>query len=288
VTAVAIREGSGCSPTVDKLVETHVSLVGHLVRELMNRLPAHVQRDDLVSAGMMALVLAARSFDPEVGVVFSRYAAIRIKGALTDELRSMDWASRGVRSKAREIDAVGNAVAAQLGRAPSRQEVALAMGVSTADLDGVDADVHRASVVSLQGLAAGDAEQMLPATSYGPESLLLQREEIGVLHDAITELPDRLRSVIEQYFFGEQKMADIAKNMGISESRVSQLRTEALAYLRDGMRDSDSLSHRPVGNAGQSRERYRAAVSARSGLAQRLSTTSAMGDVLAPRMARAV
>jgi RNA polymerase sigma factor for flagellar operon FliA len=233
VTAVAIRETNGTA--VDELIETHVSLVGHLVRDLASRLPAHIHRDDLVSAGTMALVLAARNFDPALGISFSRYAAIRIRGALTDELRAMDWASRGVRTRAREVDAVGHALAAQLGRAPSRREVAQALGVSLADIDGVGADVRRADVASLQGLSVGEADRLPPASGPGPEALAVKREELATLREAIGALPDRLRFVVEQYFFGERKLADIGKELGVSESRVSQLRTEALGHLRSGM-----------------------------------------------------
>lgn len=280
--AVATSVDDGSAPAVEELVRTHLALVGHLVRELMGKLPTHVNRDDLVSAGMMALVLAARGFDGSRRVPFARFAAIRIKGALTDELRSMDWASRGVRSKAREVEAVRNTVAAQLGRSPRRAEVAQAMGVSITELDGIAADVQRAGVLSLQGLTPDEAEVLVPAAGMGPERMLLKREELGYLHDAIAELPTRLRTVVEQYFFHERRMADIAAELGVTESRVSQLRSEALTYLRDGMRYGDEAAATPSA-AGRrrvsARESYCAAVTSRSGLAQRLSATSALGEV---------
>ncbi len=291
MTAVATCVADGSAPAVEELVSSHLPLVGYLVRELMGKLPSHVNRDDLVSAGMMALVLAARGFDDGRKVPFARFAAIRIKGALIDELRSMDWASRGVRSKAREVEAVRNTIAAQLGRSPQRAEVAQTMGVSITELDGIAADVQRAGVLSLQGLTADDAEVLVPAAGWGPEPMLLKREELGYLHDAIAELPSRLRTVVEQYFFHERKMADIAADLGVTESRVSQLRSEALAYLRDGMRYGDdgaaaaatavagSASPASARRRASARESYCAAVTARSGLAQRLSATSALGDV---------
>jgi DNA-directed RNA polymerase specialized sigma subunit len=99
-----VPEPAGLGDLTDsnELVRTHLPLVGHLVREMLVRLPAHVRRDELVSAGTLALVMSARAYDPERGVPFARFAAIRIRGALIDELRSMDWASRGVRSGARD------------------------------------------------------------------------------------------------------------------------------------------------------------------------------------------
>ncbi|HEV7206659.1 MAG TPA: FliA/WhiG family RNA polymerase sigma factor [Jatrophihabitans sp.] len=279
----------------DALVESHIPLVGHLVRELMNRLPSHVNRDDLVSAGMLALVLSARSFDPERGVPFARFAAFRIRGALTDQLRTMDWASRAVRGKAREVESVRNTMAARLGRTPDKSEIASAMGVTVEDLDHVDADVQRASVLSLQGLTTDDDAGLLPSANEGPEGLLVRREQIGYLRDAVAELPERLRTVVEQYFFAERKMADIAAELGVTESRVSQLRSEALAYLRDGMRghDSGELPARVEvpqqrKRATAAREAYTAAVASRSTLAHRLQATTALGETRVPVVLRAV
>lgn len=270
--------------TVDELVRTHLPLVGHLVRELINRLPAHVNRDDLVSAGMMALVLSAKSFDAARGVPFGRFAAIRIRGALTDELRTMDWASRAVRGKARELEATRNELAARLGRTPRREEVAHAMGVAVSDLDAVDSDVARASVLSLQGLTPDDGAELLPTGGDGPESLLLRREQIGYLHDAIAELPERLRTVVEEYFFQQRKMVDIAADLGVTESRVSQLRSEALVLLRAGMRSVDASTGLPADESPTPRKRasardaYCTAVAARSTLAGRLEATTLLGE----------
>src|SRR5439155_7218155 len=112
----------------EELIVGHLSLVGHLVRELLHRLPAHVNRDDLVSAGMAALVGAARSFDPTQGVPFPRYAGVRVRGALLDELRNLDWASRTVRSRARRLEKARQELTAMLRRDPTRAELADAIG----------------------------------------------------------------------------------------------------------------------------------------------------------------
>jgi RNA polymerase sigma factor for flagellar operon FliA len=281
--------------SVDDLVRNHLPLVGHLVRELMNRLPSHVNRDDLVSAGMMALVLAAKSFDAARGVPFGRFAAIRIRGALTDELRTMDWASRAVRGKARELESVRNEMAARLGRTPSRDEIAQTMGVTVSDLDAVDSDVARASVLSIQGLTTDQGAELLPSTGEGPEGLLLRREQIGYLRDAVAELPERLRTVVEQYFFGQRRMVDIAADLGVTESRVSQLRSEALAMLRVGLHGIEAgQPAAPAVETGSrkrnvARDAYAAAVASRSTLAGRLEATTALGEVrnaMAEPMAR--
>lgn len=281
---VARAESAPDTPDADELARTHMPLVGYLVRELANRLPAHINRDELVSAGMMALVVSARSYDAARGVPFSRFAAIRIRGALTDELRSMDWASRGVRGRARELHAVRSDLTATLGRTPSRDEVASAMGVAVTDVDAVDADVQRASVLSLHALTPDAAEEMLPTANEGPEGLLLKREQLGYLRDAVEELPERLRLVVRQYFFEQKTMIHIAAQLGVTESRVSQLRTEALALLRDGLHSTDADGRpavEPV-TAGRrraaAREAYCAAVAARSTLRGRLQATTPLGE----------
>jgi RNA polymerase sigma factor for flagellar operon FliA len=269
--------------SVDDLVRSHMPLVGHLVRDLLGRIPSHVSRDDLLSAGMLALVTSAQNFDPDRGIPFARFAAIRIRGGLTDELRAMDWASRAVRGKARDVDAATVELANSTGRTPSRDEVASAMGVTVAELDAVAADVHRASMLSLQALAPDDGADHLVSSGDGPEGLLVRREQMGYLRDAVAELPERLRIVVTGYFFEQRKMLDIAEELGVTESRVSQLRSEALALLRDGMRSVDdgprADAHEARGRAGV-RQAYCAAVAARSTLASRLAATTLLGETL--------
>jgi RNA polymerase sigma factor for flagellar operon FliA len=278
-----------------------------LVRELAGRLPAHVNRDDLTSAGMMALVTSAQGFDASRGVPFSRFATIRIRGALTDELRSMDWASRGVRSRAREVESVTGQLTAALGRTPRREEVAQTLGVAVAELDALEADVHRAATLSVEGLADAAGGDLVPSNDEGPEGLLVRREQIGLLHDAIAELPERLRVVIEEYFYGNRRMSDIAAELGVTESRISQLRTEALTLLRDGLVGQDTAAHTAAGmvpaipvvqrrraadGRGTSpadkpsrrevaRRAYVAAIASRSTLATRLAATTALGETRA-------
>jgi RNA polymerase sigma factor for flagellar operon FliA len=277
------RMGRLPSSEVHSLVEGNIALVGHIVRELMTRLPAHVSRDDLVSAGMTALVVSAQGFDASRGVPFARFAAIRIRGALVDELRSMDWASRSVRGRAREVDAIRNQLAATLRRSPRRDEVANALGVTVVELDNIDADVQRASVLSLQGFAPEKGAAMLPDSQRGPEQLLLDRDQLGYLHDAIAELPDRLKHVVRSYFFEQRQMSDIAAELGVTESRISQLRAEALKLLRHGLASAQLEAQPPpeqTGRAGARIASYAAAVAARGTLASRLQMSTAMGEMV--------
>src|SRR5689334_11939711 len=140
---------------VEDLVRAHLPLVGHLVRELASRLPAHVNREDLVSAGMAALAAAAKGYDPERGTPFGSFATVRIRGALLDELRGLDWASRSVRSRARKVENAQQQLTSTLGRTPTNQELAETLGVAVDEIKSVDDDVHRATVLSLQGFTAG-------------------------------------------------------------------------------------------------------------------------------------
>ncbi len=284
----ASRANTPTETEIDELVRTHLPLVGHAVRELLTRVPSHVNRDDLISAGMLALVLSAKSFDAARGVPFGRFAVIRIKGALTDELRGMDWASRAVRGKAREADTVRTGLTSTLRRTPTRGEVAEAMGVSPRDLDNIDSDVQRASVASLSALTPDAGAEVVATTMAGPEALLVHREQIGYLRDAIDELPPRLRDVVVAYFFEQRKMADIAAELGVTESRVSQLRSEALAMLRDGLRATDdSFAPTPIvaGRRNATRQAYARAIQTRSSLSERLQATTVLGEPLPLRTA---
>jgi RNA polymerase sigma factor FliA len=280
-----IATSDAARQTEEQMVQANMPLVGHLVREMMNRLPGHVNRDDLVSAGMTALVLSARSYQDERGVPFARFAAIRIRGALLDELRSMDWASRSVRGRAREVDNVRTELTSKLGRSPRPDELAAAMGVSPAELDSIDADVQRASVLSLQGFAPETGAALLPDDSRGPEQLLLDREQIGLLHDAIAELPERLAFVVRAYFFEQRQMADIATELGVTESRISQLRAEALKILRHGLSSTEAGEAAAQAEASSrsaaKMATYAAAVANRSTLSARLRMSSPLGETIA-------
>jgi RNA polymerase sigma factor for flagellar operon FliA len=230
---------TGATTTGDRrredIVQSHMPLVGHLVREMLARVPAHVNRDDLLSAGYAALVGAARGFDVDRGVPFARFAAARVRGALLDELRGLDWASRSVRQRARRTDGARQELTAELGRTPTVAEVARRLGCTAEDIASADEDVHRAVVFSLQGFATAAADDMVTEPGAGPEELLIRRERLGYLRHAIEALPERLRVVVKDYFFDERPMAQIAVDLGVTESRVSQLRAEALSLLRDGL-----------------------------------------------------
>jgi RNA polymerase sigma factor for flagellar operon FliA len=252
----------------DELITTHMPLVGHIVRETMGRVPSHVSRDDLTSAGLTALVLAARAYDEERGVPFDRYAAQRIRGALLDELRSVDWASRSVRRRARDLAETRSRLANLLGRTPTAAEVANAAGMSEEEVAANDEDVSRAQVLSLQGTSATPIEELIATRAPSPEELVEHTERLTYLREAIEELPERLRVVVQDYFFSERPMADIAADLGVTDSRISQMRAEALTLLRDALNHAlEPALVKPTGKTGgvaqRRRESYFAAVAAR-------------------------
>jgi len=261
----------------DELVRDNLPLVGYLVAEVAAKLPGHVSRDDLTSAGMMALAQAARGFDAERGVPFARFATVRIRGAIIDELRSHDWASRSVRIKARQRAAAEEELAATLGRHPTQTELAAHLGISSDELASVEEDVHRSVVLSLQGFSdAGTLEGMLPHQDPGPEQVLLNRERTSYLVDAVAALPERLRVVVEGYFFNERPMAEIAAELGVTESRISQMRAEALALLKDGMTamlapEELPSESRPDGCVARRKAAYYATIAASSDFRARIS-----------------
>ena len=252
-----------------------MAVVHHEVRSISIRLPGHVHTDDLISAGMSALFGAATSFDPEFGVPFARFAARRIRGALLDELRSADWATRSLRARVRTRNTAYESLAAHLGRTPNPDELALEMGVSRDELARIEADLHQSVILRFDHLATDSgADAILPSTTETPEAVIVERERQAYLHDAVRSLPERLQKVVFGCFFDDRPMRELAEELGVTESRISQLRAEALKMLRDGMNSQlapDLLPENGTGVAAGRREAFYATIAARSSYRARLS-----------------
>ncbi|WP_062305314.1 sigma-70 family RNA polymerase sigma factor [Demequina subtropica] len=249
------------------LVEEHLALVGYNVNEVMARVPAHVSRADLTSAGSIALVRAARSFDESKGVPFARYASMRIRGALIDELRSMDWVSRGARQRARQVTEVAERLAATLGREPSRAEIASALGVSLAEVQAAHAD-NDARVLSIEAFDGAIADVVVDSSS-GPLDAVVGAERVEYLRAGVECLPEKLRYVIEQLFMHDRPVVELAEELGVTRSRISQLRTEALSLLKDGLEANLDRDEVPAvdpneGVAERRRQAYFASIAART------------------------
>jgi RNA polymerase sigma factor FliA len=276
-TANVTTTAAATERTPDELVRDHLPLVHHVVADVMGRVPRHIPRDELTSAALFGLVQASRAFDPTRGVSFERYARRRMQGALLDDLRSRDWASRGVRSQARRIRNVTDELAVTLGRIPSAAEAGAVAGLSAAEVGRLNDDVHRATVLNYDSVFRDSEDcDALSAPGADPGDVILRRERKAYLVDAVAALPQRLRTVIVGCFFEERAMLDLAQELGVTESRVSQMKGEALALLREGMGaqlESDTVDPGVVetGRVARRKAAYFAAVASGSSYRDRLA-----------------
>lgn len=234
---------------------------------------------------MVALADCAGRYRQDRGVTFTQYAGPRIRGAMLDKLRTADWATRGVRFGQRTLNDAAGAFATRNGRTATNAELADAVGVAVEDLHRLRHSIDQALSLSLESVTSAGFDPR--STSASPEETIVRRERIGMVRDAVAELPERLRDVIVRFFYGDERMADIGLSLGVSESRVSQMCHEALRMLRIGIDRQDTGIRAPTPSAQRRKSRkeqqidtYVAAIAARSSLAQRLSLTSTLGDAI--------
>jgi RNA polymerase sigma factor for flagellar operon FliA len=203
--------------------------VGYLVSEVCAA-ASHLSRDDLASAGAIALITSADSFNPDLGVPFGAFARKRILGAFADDMRSNDWATRGARRRIKETVAIQDSLTAVLGRKPTLDEMASALGV---DRDTVAAGLSDAArtVTTLDG----PTTEYLAADIPLPEESLLVAERLTYLRAAVAALPASMRFIVEQIYFEDRAVKDVAAELGITHSAVSQQRAEAVRLMRDGL-----------------------------------------------------
>jgi len=222
-------------------IEEHLPLVRHIVFQVAVHFPRHVDREELARAGALGLVEAAHRFDEARGVPFNRFAAQRIRGAILDAVRAADWAPRSVRTVARNIDQAGNRLTSDLGRAPTHGELADAVHVSPEELVRLQAKINRSMVLALDhpvGESGEDVVTLGDTVSHDepePGETLEQRELHAYLRDAVGHLPERHRTVVVGYFLEARTSLELAEQLGVTESRISQMRSEALAMLKDGI-----------------------------------------------------
>lgn len=219
------------------LVTETLDLVGHIVSEVSARYPRHVDRTELWNAGALGLVEASRRYDPDSGIPFARYAAIRIRGAIIDSTRTRDWASRSVRRRLREIQQAHAGLEEQNGRAPSNVELAEFLEISEAELVRRQAQATTSTLLHLDQPAEGEEASLADRVEEErsdvlPDQALEQRELRGTLVDAVRNLPPVQAEVVSRYYLEGDLLQDIADDMGLTEARVSQIRSEALAAMR--------------------------------------------------------
>jgi RNA polymerase sigma factor for flagellar operon FliA len=236
----------------EELILNFSPLVKYVAGRLSAGLPSSVDNGDLISYGIFGLIDAIEKFEPERGIKFETYAIARIKGAILDELRALDWVPRSVRAKAREIERAYIALEHKLRRVPSDEEVAEEMGVDYEDLQAIYTKLSYSSVVSFEEIwSGGDREERAPAVSSikddsaaDPVSIFEDGEMKDILASAIERLPDREKTVIALYYYEGLTLREIGEILGVTESRISQLHTKAVIRLR--ARLHSALSYMPA------------------------------------------
>jgi RNA polymerase sigma factor FliA len=216
----------------DRLVLQHLPLVRSIAVRVYENLPVHVDLDDLVHAGVMGLFDAAQKYNGDKQVTFRGYAKHRIKGAILDSLRDMDWASRDLRKRHKQLEAITRELAAVMERNPTEAEIAEKMGMDVARWRQVAIELRMVGLLSASTRAPESENQNVPEFPAGdqlnPDVLTGKKELRTVLSNAMKSLPERYQTVIGLYYVGGKTMREIGDKLGINESRVSQIHRAAL------------------------------------------------------------
>jgi RNA polymerase sigma factor for flagellar operon FliA len=226
----------------ERVLLEHLPIVRFLARRIHERLPQHVDIEDLVSAGVVGLMDAFQKFDPGKKVQFRSYAQFRIRGAILDSLRTLDWSPRELRRKGRAVEEAIRVLTARAGRAPGEAEVAAEMGLVLDDYQQLLGDLKGLEIGTLHMERNEDSgEEELAYVPGRPEEDPLFRCLRGELEErlseAIANLPDRERLVMTLYYYEEMTMREIGLALGVVESRVSQVHASAVVHLRSALKD---------------------------------------------------
>jgi len=226
----------------ENLILKHLEQVRIIARRIYRKIPASIEQADLVGVGILGLIDAVEKFDPALSVQFKTYAEHRIRGAMLDSLRNLDWAPRTLRSKSRNMQSVCGALEQSLGRASTEEERSEALGVSLNKYHELSEKMARMTWDSLDMGAEANERTSSPAERIpdSPASLpyaIFEKSEIrDVVSEAIDDLPKRERLVVSLYYYEELPMSDIGRILGIKESRISQLHASAIRRLKKKLR----------------------------------------------------
>ncbi len=226
----------------DVLIREYLPLVKRIAYHLMTRLPANVEADDLIQVGMIGLLGALERYDDDQGAQFETYASQRIRGAMLDELREADWASRNVRKASRQIEAAIHALQQRLQRQPTEQEIAAELDIAIHDYFDLLNDARGAQLIYYEDLHASDEnedflDRFADHDELGPFDILASAGFKKALSKAVTILPEREKMLMGMYYEQEMNFKEIGTVLGITESRVCQLHSQAVARLRGRLRD---------------------------------------------------
>lgn len=233
----------------DQLILDELPQVYFIAARILERLPASVQIEDLVNAGVLGLLEAYQNFDSTRNAQFKTFARFRIRGAILDSLRTLDWGSRGMRRKAREIAETKTRLEGVLGRKPEKEEVAAEMKISLDQLETAMTQIDSLQVVGQQAAPIGDSGEVhdliesAPSREENPFDLCLKGEQKRQLTQAIAALNEREQLVLSLYYREELTMKEVAQVIGIALSRVSQIHNAAIGKLRFAL---SSIGSRPA------------------------------------------
>jgi RNA polymerase sigma factor for flagellar operon FliA len=223
----------------DELIVSHLPLVKYLVGRIARQLPPHLDQEELASAAVIGLITAAERFDPSRGVKFKTFAEQRIRGTIMDELRSKDWLSRSLREKFKRMERQFSVLEQQLKRPPTSEEVAAALNMELEDYFRMLEEVHILSFVSLndaweddEGGSFGLLDVLEDTKCENPQNQLIARQTVESLGGAIDDLPEKERLVVTMYYYEELNLKEIGAVLGLTESRISQLHSQAVVRLR--------------------------------------------------------
>lgn len=226
---------------INSMLKQYSPLVRRLAHQMIAKLPANVEIDDLIQVGMIGLTDALSRFDAEQGVQFETFATQRIRGAMLDELRGTDWMSRGNRKSQRDIEVAVRRLEHKLGRAPQESEIAKEMGISLTEYQDLLHKVRGTQLVYLEDMGGdeGDNDYLdrhVSEEGADPLSQLSDRRMREALIEAIKTLPEREQYVMSMYYEQDMNLKEIAAVLGVTESRVCQLHSQSIARLRAKMR----------------------------------------------------
>jgi RNA polymerase sigma factor for flagellar operon FliA len=230
---------AACGAGPDDVLRRHLPLVRQVVQRLAARKPPHIDLDDLVSWGIVGLLDAIKKYDPAKEASFSTYAQFRIRGAILDHLRSLDWVPRSVRQKASLIEKVSRRLEGRLGRPPAEDEIAAELGLSLEAYQDLLGRLGDMMLFSLEDLGFGNTqerlnpERSLEINEEDPLGALLTQERVHLVADAIAHLPEREKLVVTLYYREELTMKEVGAVLGLTESRVSQLHSQAMLRLKE-------------------------------------------------------
>jgi RNA polymerase sigma factor for flagellar operon FliA len=247
VKAIELRDlwrrykATGDDKARERLVVAYSPLVKYVAGRMASGLPAHVEEADLISYGLVGLISAIQRFEPERDIKFETYAITRIKGAIIDELRSLDWVPRSVRSRAREIEKANSKLEHQLQRAPTDEEMAAELGMEVEGFQDALLQISNSTVAALDELwtvsdSSGDQVSLLDTIqdpdAPDPAQVMDATDMKDRVADAIARLPEREKLVVALYYYENLTLREIGEVLGVTESRVSQLHTKAVLRLR--------------------------------------------------------